>query len=47
VAAWACLKQAIDAGLDEKTVSETVAKISDALGPAFEPWKAETLRPRP
>jgi tetratricopeptide (TPR) repeat protein len=46
VAAWACLKQAIDAGLDEKTVSETVAKISDALGPAFEPWKAETLRPR-
>jgi hypothetical protein len=46
VAAWACLKQAIDAGLDESTVSETVAQISKALGPAFGPWKAESLRPR-
>src|SRR5439155_15820204 len=52
VAAYACVRDAIDAGLAERDLGDEIRQIEGALGPSLTAWRArhvesnETSRPR-
>jgi hypothetical protein len=43
VAAYACLRDALDAGVGEREVADEMRQIEQALGPSLTAWKARLL----
>ena len=43
VAAFACLKDALEAGAAEKELAEDIREVEAKLGPALTAWKARLL----
>jgi hypothetical protein len=43
VAAYACLREALEAGLTERELSRELREIDATLGPALTAWKAKIV----